>query len=209
MTQVEGKDTPITGAAGSVTLWLGDLKRGGDAAAQHLWERYFLRLVGLAREHLRGTPRGMADEEDAASKAIKSFFSGVARGRFPQLNDRNDLWRILVVLTVRKALEQRRDLTRQKRGGKAPAGTRRGLVPGVELDQLADSEPDPAVAAMLADECRWRLEGLGDETLRRVAELRMAGYTNIEIAKLVGVTKATVDRKLAVIRRKWTADQPS
>ncbi len=33
--------------------WIGDLKAGGDSAAQHLWERYFDRLVHLARARLR------------------------------------------------------------------------------------------------------------------------------------------------------------
>ena len=40
-------------ADGSVTRWIGDLKAGGDSAAQHLWERYFHRLVHLARARLR------------------------------------------------------------------------------------------------------------------------------------------------------------
>ena len=38
---------------GSVTRWIGDLKVGGDSAAQHLWERYFHRLVHAARDRLR------------------------------------------------------------------------------------------------------------------------------------------------------------
>jgi hypothetical protein len=38
---------------GAVTRWLGDLKSGGDAAAPHLWERYFDRLVHLARRKLQ------------------------------------------------------------------------------------------------------------------------------------------------------------
>jgi transposase len=33
----------------------------------------------------------------------------------------------------------------------------------------------------------------------------MAGYSVVEVAQRLGVTKATVDRKLAVIRRRWTA----
>jgi DNA-directed RNA polymerase specialized sigma24 family protein len=209
MTQLDGPETRTAGAAGSVTAWLGDLRRGGGAASQLLWERYFRRLVGLARARLRGAPGGMADEEDAALDAFNSFLAGVARGRFPQLNDRDDLWRLLVVLTVRKAAGQRRRETRQKRGGTARDRTGPGRASDDDLDRLADSEPTPAVAALLADECRRRLEGLGDETLRRVAELRMAGYSVVEVAERLGVTKATIDRKLAVIRRKWTADRPA
>src|SRR5262245_51636439 len=89
---------------GSVTHWIGDLKSGGDSAAQHLWERYFQRLVRLARKKLQSDrrPRTAEDEEDAALSAFDSFCRGVDRGRFPRLTDRDDLWRLLVVLTLRK-----------------------------------------------------------------------------------------------------------
>jgi hypothetical protein len=36
-------------SSGSVTNWLARLKAGDPAAARPLWERYFHRLVGLAR----------------------------------------------------------------------------------------------------------------------------------------------------------------
>ena len=93
---------------GSVTRWIGELKSGGDFAVQHLWERYFERLVRLARKKLQGTrrPRIVEDEEDAALSAFDSFCRGVDRGRFARLADRDDLWRLLVVLTLRKALDQ-------------------------------------------------------------------------------------------------------
>src|SRR3954463_13568021 len=83
---------------GSVTVWLGDLKAGGDEAVQPLWERYFERLVILARQRLRDAPRAVADEEDAALSAFDSFCRSVQGGRFPRLGDRDDLWRILVVI---------------------------------------------------------------------------------------------------------------
>src|SRR5438309_1437776 len=89
---------------GSVSRWLGDLKAGDLTAAQPLWERYFARLVGLARSRLRAGRRAAAhDEEDAALSAFQSFCDGAANGRFPQLSDRDDLWRLLVVITARKA----------------------------------------------------------------------------------------------------------
>ena len=37
----------------SVTNWLGALRRGNLDAAQPLWERYFARLVRLAKAGLR------------------------------------------------------------------------------------------------------------------------------------------------------------
>src|SRR3954463_3922180 len=102
---------------GSVTLWLGALRAGDLDAAQPLWERYFAQLVRLARARLRATPRTDADEEDAALSAFDSFCDGAAHGRFPSLADRDELWRLLVVLTARKAAAQARRQRRQKRGG--------------------------------------------------------------------------------------------
>src|ERR1051326_8403596 len=102
---------------GSVTHWLGQLRSGDPAAAQQLWERYFQRLVQLARHKLRGVPRGVADEEDVALSAFDSFCRNLERDRWPQLLDRDNLWRLLVVITARKAHHLVRDERRQKRGG--------------------------------------------------------------------------------------------
>jgi ECF sigma factor len=55
-------------------------------------------------------------DEDAALSAFDSFCASVAAGRFPQLADRDDLWRLLVVITRRKVLDQAQRRMRQKRG---------------------------------------------------------------------------------------------
>ena len=86
-------------SAGSVTLWIDRLRTGDSRAAQELWERYFRRLVGLARGKLQGKRRGAADEEDVALSAFDSFCRGANEGRFPQLHDRDDLWHLLVAIT--------------------------------------------------------------------------------------------------------------
>src|SRR5262249_47746019 len=107
------------GGGGSVTTWIGDLKNGGGAAAQPPWADYSEQLVNLARKQLGDAPHGESDEEDAALSAFDSFCRGVKNGRFPQLKDRNDLWRILVVLTQRKVADQvRHGLARRRGGGK-------------------------------------------------------------------------------------------
>src|SRR5262245_16840975 len=102
---------------GSVTHWLHQLGDGDAAAAQPLWERYFDRLVHLACQKLRGAPRCAADEEDVALSAFDSFCRGAARGRFPKLNDRHNLWALLVRITDCKAKDLVRHERAQKRGG--------------------------------------------------------------------------------------------
>src|SRR6516225_6468212 len=102
---------------GSVTRWIGLLQAGDLSAAQPLWERYFQQLVRLAHKKLHGAPRRAAGEEDVALSAFASFCRAAANQRLPQLADRDSLWRVLVVLTARKARHLVRDECREKRGG--------------------------------------------------------------------------------------------
>src|SRR5216683_2720571 len=104
-------------SAGSVTHWIGQLQAGNSAAAQPLWERYFQQLVHLARKKLQGSPRRAVDEEDVALSAFDSFCRAAENQRFPLLTDRDSLWRLLVVMTARKAVHEIRDERRLKRGG--------------------------------------------------------------------------------------------
>ena len=102
---------------GSVTVWIGELKVGDHDAAQRLWERYFRKMVELARARLQTFRRRAGDEEDVALSAFYSFVRGAEGGRFQQLRDRDNLWPLLVVITARKAIDVRKHEAREKRGG--------------------------------------------------------------------------------------------
>src|SRR5262249_52754661 len=125
---------------GSITRWIEDMKEGDAAAAQPLWERYFERLAHLAHRRLQTSPpRGAgAQGEDAALSAFHSVCAGAARGQFPLLTDRDDLWRLLVVVTARKVAEQLRREGRLKRGGGKILGESR----------LQSQDPDDEVAGL-------------------------------------------------------------
>jgi DNA-directed RNA polymerase specialized sigma24 family protein len=195
-----------TGDEGSVTRWLGELKAGRPVAAQRLWERYFTDLVRLARARLRMVPRAAEDEEDVALSAFDSFYTAATQGRFPLLDDRDDLWRVLVMLTERKASDLLRRQRRLKRGGGRVATEADVAGPeGALLDHLAGPAPTPEFAALVAEEYRRRLAALPEESLRRVAVLKMEGYSNEEIAGRLGLGLRSVVRKLERIRRTWLA----
>jgi len=192
----------------SVSAWIANLKAGDALAAQKLWERYSIQLARLADRHLRSTPRRVADEEDIALQAFASLCSGAADRRFPKLLDRDDLWQLLFVITERKAIDLIKSQNRQKRGGGAVRGesvfaeheedlAQRGI------EQVIDSEPTPAYAALAADECRCLLDQLRDESLRRVALMKLEGFTNKEVAEQLGCVERTVERKLEGIRCIW------
>ncbi len=193
---------------GSVTRLIGNLKAGDDYAAQQLWQRYSRRLVHLARSRLRSARRAGAieDEEDAALSAFDSFCRGAATDRFPQLADRDDLWRLLVVLTVRKVCGQLERQSADKRGGDRLLGEAaliNAAAGGAGFDRLAGHEPSPEMAAMVVDEYRRLRNGLRTDTLRQILDLRLEGYTREEIAERLGCAERTVKRKLDTIREAW------
>jgi DNA-directed RNA polymerase specialized sigma24 family protein len=193
-------------ADGSVSIMIQALKQGDRDAAQVLWNRYFQRLVGLAQTRLRGVKRPLADEEDVALSALDSFYRGAARGRFPQLADRDELWQLLVVITVRKVYDLVRHEGRPSRGG-GRLQTLSDLV-DAGAGELLGNEPTPELAAQVAEECTRLLDRLGNDTLRSVALWKMEGHTNEEIAAKLGCVRFTVDRKLQNIRQIWNDEKP-
>ena len=192
-------------SAASVTTWVEQLRAGNRAAAQHLWDRYFPRLVGLARTKLRALPRRAADEEDVALSAFDTFCRNAEQGRFPQLMDRDGLWRLLVVLTARKAAHQRRDQGRLKRGGGLLTHGQTPAESGEEsiLDQVLSREPTPEFAAQAAEECQRLLRMLDDPQLEALALARLEGYTVEEIAAQFGYAPRSIKRKLQLVRGVW------
>jgi DNA-directed RNA polymerase specialized sigma24 family protein len=196
---------------GSVATWLGLLEAGDARAAQHLWDRYFAQLVRLARARLAGVPRRVADEEDVALSAFASFCREVEAGRFPRLSDPTDLWRLLVVITARKAarpVEKECRLRRgrgQVRGDSALSAAGEGDESGPGMQSFLGPEPTPDFAAQVAEEYQSLLAALNKEELRSVAVWKMEGYTNEEIADKLGCSRASVERKLRLIRHTWEA----
>lgn len=183
----------------SVTQWLDRLKAGDPAAAEPLWGRYFPRLVELARARLADAPRRAADEEDVALSAFDSFCRDVAAGRLPRLDDRDDLWRVLLLITAQKATDLGRREAAGKRGGRQSSGT-------ADIESLPAREPTPEFAALVADEFRRLLGVLPDGDLKELAVWKLEGYTNEEIAARWGCVPRTVERRLRVVRSLWVGE---
>src|SRR4051812_20355520 len=193
---------------GSVTNWIAPLKQGEHAVVQPLWERYFDRLIRLARAKLSGGHGLAADEEDVALSAIDCFCRAAAAGRFTSLEDRNDLWKLLAAVTVRKAINVRKHAGRLRRGGgrlideAALIGLDSHNAMG-SLDAFAGEVPTPEFLSMIAEEFRRRLEALGDPSLQEIAVWKMEGLSNEEIAGRLGCVPRTVSNKLKLIRMRW------
>jgi len=188
-----------------------DLAAGDADAAQRLWQRYFAQLVELAARKLPPPVRRVVDGEDVALSAIDSFCKGVERGRFPRLNDRDDLWRLLVVITARKAADATQHARRQRRGGGRVRGDSALGLPerddGPGWEQVVGAEPTPEFSCQVREELDQRLAALGDPVLKEIALSKLDGHTTDEIARRLNVVPRTIERKLALIRRRWSPEE--
>ena len=198
------------GAQGSVTRLIIDLRSDEPAvrevAARLVWGRYFKELLTLARNHLSARIRCREDEEDILQSMYKSFCIRQRRGDF-DLANRDELWNLLVRITLRKArntanrhLQGKRDVRRED----AEAADRPGEdLPGTILDRIDSDGPTPAEAALLNEALERRFQMLKDPDLRQIALWKLEGYTNPEIAARLDCTLRTVERKLERIRAYW------
>jgi DNA-directed RNA polymerase specialized sigma24 family protein len=194
----------------SVSVWVKRLIDGDkNLPVEKLWERYYQRLVRLARGKLGSRPRRVADEEDVALSAFDSFCNGATAGRFPQLNDRDNLWRLLVAITARKAYQLNLKNQRKKRGGNrvldeaAIGRDNQDDTKAFGLEQFISYEPTPEFAIQAAEEYELLLSRLPDDGLRQVAHWKMEGFTNDEIATKQGCAPRTIERRLSLIRSIW------
>jgi DNA-directed RNA polymerase specialized sigma24 family protein len=201
----QGPDT-----VGSITRWLPALKAGESEAIRAVWERYFRPLVGVAANRMNPARCRAAGPEDVACNAFLELCERLAREdgteRFPQLANREHLWKLLVCFTARAAFDHN---TKEMRRAEIVAG---GSALGEGAGAIAASEPAPEFAVAVAE----LIEQLADpkhpeqgEKLQLVAVLKMEGYEHTEIAARLGCSVKTIERKVALIRQIWKAWAPT
>lgn len=203
---------------GSVTQILDDLQSSQPSRAQQdLCNLYFERLLGVARNIL-GHNRRVANEQDVAICALKSFLVGAREQRFPDLSGRDNLWALLVVITERKAYNQLAWQLAQIRG----KGDVRGdsvFNSNMGFEQIAGQEPsrerldeinDEIILAARALSRRNRVTKKREDKLLKeeeefkllcdIVRLDLENYSSSEIGEEVGLSKRTVQLRLAQFR---------
>ena len=195
--------------AGELTQLLFRIQNSRDEdACAKLWQSVYERIVTYARGRIAVKDQRVADEEDIAQSAMKSFFRAAEAGRFRTLTNSDELWRILITVMARKshALQQRQ--AAEKRGdGQVRGDSVFRLVAQGRISGTNFADPRRFVDELLG-ECRERIEALPDEILRTIAVKRMEEFQVTEIAVEMSLSVATIKRKLARIRDLWAADAP-
>lgn len=206
MTSTDGDDNNLT------LLFQRIQGARNDQACAELWDVVYEQVTILARKRLSTSSKRIADEEDVALSAINSFVRAAESGRLSSIRNRDELWRVLITITSRKANALQVQQLAEKRGDGLVRGDSVFITSAREKGRGFHSIEDPSDPHRFVDEllgeCRERIESLPDEILRTIALRRMEGFEVTEIASELSLSVATIKRKLARIRDLWAEDAP-
>lgn len=173
--------------------------RGNEDAVDRLWGAFFQRLLEYTRIRNRKLRSGIADEEDIALSTFNSVCVGLREGQFPDLTDRDSLWRLMVTIASRKSADRFAYETRHKRN----------VNRTVRVDSVSVGNRDsqlgitPQMEVEFQDLLDHLLGKLVHEDLRQIVLLKLEGHKNAEIAIKMQRSLATIERKLKTIREIW------
>jgi DNA-directed RNA polymerase specialized sigma24 family protein len=195
----------MSDTVGSITRLVPGLRNRDQFAIEWIWRRYVHRIHSAARPMIVGLAPGAGDEEDVAQSAFHAFCEAAAGDRLPPIASRNELWRLLLTFTHRKAVDRVRRELRIRRGGGAVAvnhadAVNRACDSALPLIQFVEVQE-------AFDDLLQRLAATGDTNLVEIARLRLEGLGNQEIADRFGCAVRTIQRKLHVLERLWTEHQ--
>jgi RNA polymerase sigma-70 factor (ECF subfamily) len=168
---------------------IAQFKAGSQSAAGELFDRYCEKLMRLARRRIGQRMASRVDPEDVIQSAFRTFFVRVRNDEFT-FDGENDLFKLLVRLTVNKTLRQ----IAYHRAAKRDPGKETGQGSDADTDVLAGlvaHEPSPEVAVAVLEELERFMSQLPVFD-RRVLELKLQGNTTTEIAEELG----SYDRKI-------------
>jgi DNA-directed RNA polymerase specialized sigma24 family protein len=191
----------VAESLGSVTMMYQRAVDGDSQAADALWHAYARRLSGLAGAVLRqrGIAPAQTSQDSVVNVAFARFFEALARGKYHDVADRHELWRLLAVITRNTALNQ------AKRARNRAIHEAHLASSGMEF---ADAGPTPEEIAALCDtiavtEQRIRERSTSSaqsDRIVRVLNMTLSGHTQREIADAIGQSEVTVRRNLQMIR---------
>ncbi|QEG37155.1 RNA polymerase sigma factor [Bythopirellula goksoeyrii] len=186
----------------NVSHWIELVKAGDSAAANRIWQHYFDRLVRSVRARLQGQNLAISDEDDIVVSVFDSFYNAAENGRFPNLTDRDDLWRLLLRMAARKVVDKRRHDRRQRRGGNVQLHSLDHAGEDKQVIEAIGDEPSPEMVLMMQESVEQLFSHLGVGQIRDLAVAKLEGYTNAEIAQRLGCSERTIERRLNLIREK-------
>ena len=192
---------------GSGTQLIHQLQAGtlieSQAAATAIVQRYFTQLENVVRQRLSPRLHARVDAEDLALMTFQSFCLRLANGKFEQ-DDRQDFWRLLVRMALNKTRREVAAQLAQKRDARRDSSIDDG---GIFFELLDQRTPTPEETVVMAEEMARLLDRLPAD-IRVIAVWKFEGHTNEEIAAKLSYTVRTIERKVKLIRKRWSDENP-
>ncbi len=154
-------DLPID-PRGSMTRWIEQLRSGDRlASSPSQWNNYFAKLSAIASHRLAKMGARPDDGEDVAAVVMATFCQKIANGKFPDVRDRDDLWKLLVHIAKRQVVNQmRRNQAQFRGGGRVMLATDIQVMINdkFNLNEVPDGEPTLESVIAFEDTCRYFVE---------------------------------------------------
>ncbi len=175
-------------------------RQGDEQALRGLAEQYEREVRIVARVQLGPALRPYLDSIDLVQSVHRSLLMGIRQNRF-DISSPSHLIALALTLVRRKVARHWRRLQRQQRLSLGPAD--RAALPDL-LATLSTAEADPAQAAQLRDALRQLWDHI-DDAEKRVMELRLQGFSTVEIARQLGLDADVLRVRLSRLRQRLRA----
>lgn len=172
---------------------------GGDEGAfEAIWERYAQKLVRLARSRISERLAARIEAEDVVQSVFRTFFGHIQEHRFT-FDQENDLWKLLVSMTLNKLRNKVDWHTAAKRDVSVERPMSGGNSSFPSAFDVDGESPSPEAVVAFLDLLEHFMNDLREND-RMVLEMRLQGLKQEEIAEKMGCTERTVRRTLERIR---------
>jgi RNA polymerase sigma-70 factor (ECF subfamily) len=170
------------------------LEQGDSLAQTEVFELYSIELVRLAEKNIHPVLNRRFDGDDIVQSVFRTFFRRQQEGKF-SIEKSEELWRLLVTITVCKT----RSLARKH------TAKRRDVHSEQQIDDQAHPVPDKRASDQdlfaLCEEIDLVLKGLPKKAPEILAG-RLEGKTKSEIAKDLNLSRQTIHRILNLVEER-------
>ena len=166
------------------------METGDSNATQALFDQYARKLVALAGNHIHPALQKRFDGEDVVQSVFRTFFRRKALGDF-QFEHSQQLWRLLITLTLFKTRSHARKHTADKRDARHDHP--------IDDELVLYRQPSPHDALAMWEEIDLVLEGLPSQAADILA-LRLEGRNKSEIASELSLSRQTIHRVISLLQ---------
>jgi RNA polymerase sigma factor (sigma-70 family) len=172
-----------------------DRWRDGDQlAANVLFQRYVDRLSGIVTSQLSSRFKSRMDADDVLQSGCRSFFRRVQEGQF-RFDEDDDVWKLLVTITLNKLRNQIRRHSAAKRNAGQEFRPATSDVPDDFYLQKLSGTPEPVEAFAFSESIEIVADKLSPQHALLLVQ-RMEGHSQQEIAESFGTSDRSIRRML-------------